>query len=115
MIDVFMPNWPEAMALSNNNEEQFTAWSEHCTVFIKGGHREDKKGKDILIENGKRMSFRAKKWSPWEKRGTGCTLSSALCANLSKELSLHRAILKSKRYVESILNSNPSSYGWYRL
>jgi hydroxymethylpyrimidine/phosphomethylpyrimidine kinase len=114
-IDVFMPNWAEAQLLSGNNESMFSDWAQRCTVYLKGGHREDNKAKDVLMSGSNQQSFNAKRLSPWDKRGTGCTLSAALCANLSKEISLHRSILKSKRYLESVMNSNPSLYGWYRL
>lgn len=112
-INMITPNWYEYCRLFAPDGEVVT--NLPCSLLIKGGHRNDKMAQDILVHEGNIRKYNAQKLSSWKKRGTGCTLSSALAANIASGASLHRAILKSKRFVESMLNSNGTNYGWYRI
>jgi hydroxymethylpyrimidine/phosphomethylpyrimidine kinase len=117
-IFVLTPNVPEAIELEETGQalENAKRLSVHCHVYLKGGHTDDKKGKDFLItKEGKCFSFNPKHKQVYEKHGSGCVFSAALTANLAKSTRLHRACLKAKDYTAAFLNSNTSLLGYHKL
>lgn len=87
--------------------------SKYCKVFLKGGHDEQNKGRDKLIERGKTQSFKPIKVSRYSKHGTGCIVSAAILAGLARGYPLNKAILKAKRYITKILLSNKTMLGYH--
>ncbi|WP_271406520.1 hydroxymethylpyrimidine/phosphomethylpyrimidine kinase [Tenacibaculum soleae] len=112
--DFITPNYNEIKALfpDKNIEETIEFVSSKTNLYLKGGHRKDKKGWDEVYYNKivqLNISPIANKVS--EKHGSGCVLSSALTANLALEFSLEDACKNTKRYTEQFLNSNNSLLG----
>lgn len=75
-----------------------------CAVLVKGGHSiED--ANDILYKDGDFKYFYGERIANENTHGTGCTLSSAIAANLAKGLELEDAIAKAKSYISGALSS----------
>lgn len=109
-MDLITPNYNEYKILQKAN-----LFENSCSVLIKGGHREDKIGTDILIENGKEISIQPNDntsvYDP--KHGSGCVLSSAIAAYLAKGENLENACRKGKQYIEKFLKSNATLLGFH--
>lgn len=89
--------------------------SGYCKVYLKGGHDQKNTGRDYLISQGKTTPYKAKKVSPYPKHGTGCILSAAFAAGITKTYPLHKAILKGKQYVTNVLMSNKTGLGYHKI
>ncbi len=109
-IDLITPNYDEYEVLK---EKIF--FENPCSVLIKGGHRKDKPGTDILIQNGKEISIEPNDTSSdfYPKHGSGCVLSSAIVSYLAKGENLETACRKGKLYIEKFLTSNPALLGFH--
>ena len=62
---------------------------------------------DILLEDGVYHSFAAPMIASTSTHGTGCTLSSAIAANLALGLSLPEAVERAKQYVHGAIEHAP--------
>ncbi|MCH7409309.1 bifunctional hydroxymethylpyrimidine kinase/phosphomethylpyrimidine kinase [Belliella sp. DSM 111904] len=72
----------------------------HQAVLIKGGHLEKDVIQDLLILNdGKSVVFENSKIISKNVHGTGCSLSSAIAAELAKGEELQEAVLKARNYI----------------
>jgi hydroxymethylpyrimidine/phosphomethylpyrimidine kinase len=111
-LDWITPNVEEFEALVGSEEEALRI-SENITIYQKGGHDEQEPGKDWLYMGGEKYPLNPKKVNVFPKHGSGCILSAALCANLAKGYPPLKACLRSKRYIEKVLNSNPGLLGWH--
>jgi hydroxymethylpyrimidine/phosphomethylpyrimidine kinase len=100
-IRFMTPNIPECEILFGNTTPAQTAVS----IYLKGGHAE-RPGSDLLFADGKQYPFRAHITTTRSKHGTGCILSAAILAHLSRRFPLVKTCLLSKRYVERALISN---------
>ncbi|WP_425657757.1 hydroxymethylpyrimidine/phosphomethylpyrimidine kinase [Tenacibaculum ascidiaceicola] len=112
--DFITPNYDEIKALfpDKSVEETIDFISEKTNVYLKGGHREDKKGWDEVYHSKiVQLNIPPKATSVFEKHGSGCVLSSALASNIAKKLSLEDACIHSKWYTEQFLNSNKTLLG----
>jgi len=113
------PNWNEVQKLTNNSDakEGAKALSKFTQVLLKGGHNESDKGKDYLFENEEATSFNPQKIakSIYPKHGSGCVLSASITANLNHGYTLHKSILKSKRYIEHFLASDKGLLGRHKI
>ena len=105
------PNIPEAEVLSGlsveTKEDMIKAAREigdkyHCAVLLKGGHCIND-ANDLLYANGETVWFEGKRIDNPNTHGTGCTLSSAIAANLAKGFSLAESIQRAKEYVSGAL------------
>ncbi|WP_372754143.1 hydroxymethylpyrimidine/phosphomethylpyrimidine kinase [Mariniflexile sp.] len=108
------PNYDEIKSLYSklNPQETIEHISGFTNIYLKGGHREDKKGWDELYHSGIVMvNIPPVAESIFEKHGSGCVLSSAIAANLTLEISLEDACKLAKYYTEKYLNSNKSLLG----
>lgn len=74
----------------------------HCAVLLKGGHSIND-ANDLLYTDGCLHWFEGKRIDNSNTHGTGCTLSSAIAANLAKGYSLAEAVKRSKDYISSAL------------
>ena len=72
------------------------------SVIIKGGHLTDR-ADDLLWEDGKPYWFPGKRIKTQNTHGTGCTLSSALAANLALGMDLQKGFELAKAYVAGAL------------
>ncbi|WP_415329381.1 hydroxymethylpyrimidine/phosphomethylpyrimidine kinase [Chryseobacterium sp. MMS23-Vi53] len=112
-IDLITPNYNEYKLLKENR--LFKDHENSCSILIKGGHREDRIGTDILIQNGKEICIEPNDTGSnfYPKHGSGCVLSSAIASHLTKEENLEKACRKGKSYIEKFLTSNPNLLGFH--
>lgn len=113
LADVITPNIPEAAAISgieiHNADDMKTAAKAIAeagakAVLVKGGHLTED-ALDILYD-GNFSEFTSRRVNSQNTHGTGCTLSSAVAANLALENDLGEAVRLAKSYVtEAIENS----------
>ena len=108
---VVTPNIPEAEILSGikrNGPDDMGKAAEiirgkhGCSVLLKGGHSICD-ANDLLNENGRAIWINGKRISNPNTHGTGCTLSSAIAANLAKGFDLETSIRRAKEYLSGAL------------
>ena len=85
-------------------------------VLIKGGHSRENGSDDCLCitgNDGKTVThwFEGDRINTNNTHGTGCTLASAIAANLAKSLDIKEAVQASKKYLEEALRKGSE----YRL
>ncbi len=73
-----------------------------CAVLCKGGHQLND-ANDLLWQNGGTRWFYGKRIDNPNTHGTGCTLSSAIAANLAKGADLETAVERAKAYIAGAL------------
>ena len=107
------PNIPEAQVLSGltiRGKEDMAAAAKqigdtfHCAVLVKGGHSIHD-ANDLLYANGELRWFAGRRIDNPNTHGTGCTLSSAIAANLAKGCSLSEAVQRAKDYISGALEA----------
>ncbi len=128
LASLVTPNIPEAEVISDmpvqTKEDMLTAAKKigdasHCAVLLKGGHSIND-ANDLLYENGRFQWFEGKRISNPNTHGTGCTLSSAIAANLAKGFTLAEAVRRAKDYISEALaamldlgkGSGPMNHGF---
>ena len=108
---VITPNIPEAEILSGmaiTSEDDMVEAAKKicadfgCNVLCKGGHSVND-ANDVLVEGDKVTWFYGKRIDNPNTHGTGCTLSSAIAANLAKGYTLPEAVEKAKKYISGAL------------
>ena len=108
---VVTPNIPEAQVLSGltvkSEADMATAAKAigetyGCAVLLKGGHNIND-ANDLLYANGKEVWFAGKRINNPNTHGTGCTLSSAIAANLAKGYTLAESVRRAKDYISGAL------------
>ena len=67
-----------------------------CSVLLKGGHQRQDANDLLWKEDGAMRWFYGTRIENPNTHGTGCTLSSAVAANLAKEFGLEESVKKSK-------------------
>lgn len=111
LATVVTPNIPEAEILSGmriGNAEEMVKAAErigsdhHCAVLLKGGHSVND-ANDLLWADGKITWFEGKRIDNPNTHGTGCTLSSAIAANLAKGFTLTESVRRAKEYISGAL------------
>lgn len=107
------PNIPEAEVLSGmkiENEDDMVQAAIHinqtygCAVLVKGGHNIND-ANDLLCADGKIKWFYGKHIDNPNTHGTGCTLSSAIAANLAKGFDLETSVQRAKDYISNALSA----------
>ena len=73
-----------------------------CAVLVKGGH-DINDANDFLYMDGECRWFEGKRIDNPNTHGTGCTLSSAIAANLAKGFNLTESVARAKEYVSGAL------------
>lgn len=112
--DFITPNYDEIKALfpDKSIEETIEFLSERTNIYLKGGHREDKKGWDEVYHSKiVQLNIPPITNTVYEKHGSGCVLSSTLASNLTKQIPLEDACKNTKGYTEQFLNSNKTLLG----
>lgn len=104
---VLTPNLPEAEAITGI-KIQTVEEMKHAAVclkkmgpknvLIKGGHLEGD-AVDILFDGKEFYSFKTERIPTKNTHGTGCTLSSAIAANLANGMDVPKAVQAAKEYV----------------
>jgi hydroxymethylpyrimidine/phosphomethylpyrimidine kinase len=113
LATVITPNIPEARVLSGmpidtaSDMEKASSYIYEkygCCVLCKGGH--DLNDANDLLFDGKTMKwFRGKRIDNPNTHGTGCTLSSAIAANLAKGCDLETSVFHAKNYISGALGA----------
>ena len=107
------PNIPEARVLSGrrieNKEDmlcaaKFIGDTCGCAVLLKGGHSVND-ADDLLYANGSCQWFCGRRIDNPNTHGTGCTLSSAIAANLAKGRELASSVQRAKEYISGALSA----------
>ena len=75
-------------------------------ILVKGGHAVND-ANDLLVTQEKEEWFPGKRVDTPNTHGTGCTLSSAIAANLALGHSLPQAIQRAKEYIVGALSHDP--------
>lgn len=110
--DLVTPNIPEAEELAGfaiggpadarRAAEKILALG--CgAVLVKGGHGGTEAAEDLLFDGSNFRAFSAPRIHTRNTHGTGCTLSSAIAANLALALPLEEAVEKAKAYVTAAI------------
>ena len=109
------PNIPEAELLTNKKIKSVKDMVRAGkllinfgakNVLIKGGHLKSKQMKDVFLNKKTIKIFRSKKYNSKNTHGTGCTLSSAIAANLSCGKDLIKSCELGVKYVNEAIKSN---------
>lgn len=108
---IITPNIPEAQELSglriHGKEDMIQAaktiaqWYGGC-ILIKGGHFEDC-ADDLLYEHGEIEWLACEHIDNPNTHGTGCTLSSAIAANLALGYDLKQSVKNAKAYISGAI------------
>ncbi|MGA1830482.1 bifunctional hydroxymethylpyrimidine kinase/phosphomethylpyrimidine kinase [Rhizobium wenxiniae] len=115
LATVITPNLPEAAALLAEPEaktreamaEQAKRLLEHGprAVLIKGGHLESDDSPDVLAEADGVTWFEGPRTRTRNTHGTGCTLSSAIAAEIAKGQSVIEAVRVAKAYLAEAISA----------
>ncbi len=110
---IITPNIPEAKILSGleieTGEDMIRAAKNigdryNCSVLLKGGHNIND-ANDLLYANGKEVWYEGRRVDNPNTHGTGCTLSSAIAANLAKGFTLTESVKRAKEYITGALSA----------
>jgi len=113
MARVITPNIPEAEVLCGHEIETASDMEKaaveiyekyRCCVLLKGGHQISD-ANDLLYDGQQAKWFLGKRIDNPNTHGTGCTLSSAIAANLAKGDGLAEAVEKAKAYISGALGA----------
>ena len=114
------PNIPEASEILKMDIDSIEDMKKACelihrlgakNVLVKGGHFEGDPT-DVLYDGTEFYCLTGKRIDSKNTHGTGCTLSSAIAANLANGLSLEQAVKQGKDYVtNAILYTTPIGHG----
>ena len=111
LATIITPNIPEAEIISGmtivNSDDvmkiaKYISESFGCSVLLKGGHNIND-ANDLLYSNGEYQWFYGKRIITSNTHGTGCTLSSAIAANLAKGFNVSDSVRKAKEYISDSL------------
>ena len=112
--NIVTPNLLEAQALAGHkitDIRSLYAAGEELTklcaaVLIKGGHSEGNNVSDYLFEVGKECPecYTIRRVDTVNTHGTGCTLSSAIAANLALGYDLHTSVARAKDYISKAIS-----------
>ncbi len=128
LATVLTPNIPEAEVLLGEkiaSKEMMEGAAEKigrqygCSVLCKGGHSIND-ANDLLYADDSLTWFAGKRIDNPNTHGTGCTLSSAIAANLAKGCELAEAVRLAKEYISGALadmldlgrGSGPMNHGY---
>lgn len=111
------PNWPECEALTGICPESDVAMRKVADVFsrlgarnvlIKGGHGEGAAARDVLIEEGGKMSvFASPRQQTRNTHGTGCAFSTAIACGLAQGKILQEAVRVAHDFVQHAIRTAP--------
>ena len=112
LVQVLTPNLPEARALlrlrgpappARELARQLSDLGA-ASVVLKGGHSDEDPVCDYYVAAGETRLFRHRRL-PYEARGTGCTLASAVAAGLARGLDTAAAVSAAQRYLQRRLRA----------
>ncbi len=104
---IVTPNLPEAEVITGMSVKNLEDMEKSAkiiydmgakNVLIKGGHMENE-ATDILFDGEKYTYIKRERIHTKNTHGTGCTLSSAIAANLAKGQTVKQAVQNAKEYI----------------
>lgn len=107
LADVLTPNLPEAEVITGMKIDDLASMEAAAkmihqmgakNVLMKGGHLADD-ATDLLYDGEKCTLFHSQRFATKNTHGTGCTLSSAIAANLAKGKTIEEAVQNAKDYI----------------
>ena len=116
MADVVTPNAPEAEVLADMAIESRAGMEEAGrrilargprVVIVKGGHLEGPESVDLALTSDGVFELRGPRFATTNTHGTGCTLASAIAANLALGRPLREALSLAREYVEGAIRTAP--------
>ena len=115
LATIITPNLPEAAALLDEpvatSETAIESQGERLlalgcpAVLIKGGHGEGSESIDYLVRTRGSVALSAPRVATQNTHGTGCSLSSAIAAELAKGADLETAVRNAKSFVSAAIAS----------
>ena len=109
LVDCLTPNLAEAATLLSGPIAKGEADMERQgaallklgprSVLMKGGHLEGDEAVDLLVTEDTIRRFAAPRLASKNLHGTGCTLSSAIAANIVLKVALPEAVASAKTFV----------------
>ncbi|SDT84375.1 bifunctional hydroxymethylpyrimidine kinase/phosphomethylpyrimidine kinase [Desulfobacula phenolica] len=113
-VTIITPNLPEASVLLGwevtTREDMDRAAMELATlgcdnVLLKGGHLDHEDSSDLLYQKSTDTltTLPGSRINTINSHGTGCTLSSALCAGLARGMDIETAVQNAKSYITGAL------------
>lgn len=111
LATIITPNIPESEVLSGIKISTYADMERAakemvnrfgCAVLCKGGHNIND-ANDFLCTPSDAMWIQGIRINNPNTHGTGCTLSSAIAANLAKDFSLYESVVKAKAYISGAL------------
>lgn len=115
-VFLITPNYQEIEKLYKNKsvEETIKHISIRTNLFLKGGHRKENIGQDVLFtKDGRKFLINPKSKNISEKHGSGCVLASAIISYLALGFPLLKSCYRGKKYVERFLSSNKTLLGYH--
>ena len=110
---IVTPNLPEAYKLLNNTSENYEIIAEQIlklgckSVLVKGGHSKTKQSNDLFMDiSGTTHWLETERIISKNTHGTGCTLSSAICAFIAHGFSEKKSCIYAKRYLLGAIKSS---------
>jgi hydroxymethylpyrimidine/phosphomethylpyrimidine kinase len=116
LAHVVTPNIPEAEALTGSSIHSLADMREAAArilrlgprvVLVKGGHAGGPDSIDVCVTETDSFEIRAPRIDTPHTHGTGCTLSSAITANLALGLAEREAIELAREYVDGAIRHAP--------
>ena len=113
IASVITPNIPEAQVLAEMTITDRDSMScaaaaidkrYSAAVHVKGGHSISD-ATDVLCSDGIFTVFEGRRIDNPNTHGTGCTLSSAIAANLAKGYEIGQAVRRAKEYISGALGA----------
>jgi hydroxymethylpyrimidine kinase/phosphomethylpyrimidine kinase len=112
LADVVTPNVPEAEVLAGitiRSAEDMREAAQRIlgmgpgVVLIKGGHLEGPESVDVAVTTVEVFELRGRRIATTSTHGTGCTLASAIAANLALGMETRKALSRAREYVEGAI------------
>ena len=116
VADVVTPNLPEAEVLLGQKIESLEDMQRAArslaqfggrSILIKGGHLGENKSTDLLYlaEEERFVILEGERVESRNNHGTGCTLSSAIAAHMSRGSRIEDAVTKAKTFIQKAIRA----------
>lgn len=116
LADIITPNVPEAEVLLDSKINEKSGMADAAqnltrfgcqSVLVKGGHAAENRSTDFLYlkHSNQLMEFTADEIETINNHGTGCTLSSAIAAQLAHGCNIKTAVGKAKEYITGAIKA----------
>src|SRR5215203_1763865 len=116
LAHIVTPNIPEAEALADMPIRSLAEMRKAGdrirrlgprVVLVKGGHAEGRESIDVAVTETGSVEIRGPRLPGRHTHGTGCTLSSAIAANLARGMNDEAAIRAAREYLEGAIRHAP--------